>query len=217
MLVFGALAWLKLQFLCHAGETEVGGFGVSAADSLLHVEDFVTVRQTAGIAGVEFDDEAVADHFDRCVDGGIPPERCGRIWLHTHPGDSPNPSGTDEETFGRVFGKCDWAIMFIVSRTGRTYARLALSSGPVRQMLLPVTVDWSSWPAWVADEKGYLLTHLAAWRREYAENVVPVERIVYPGVLDDNERFGRPQCGFGDWFDWVDELQEVPVGEGVGL
>ena len=26
-LVFAPLAWLKLQFLCHAGPTEVGGFG----------------------------------------------------------------------------------------------------------------------------------------------------------------------------------------------
>ena len=37
-LVFSPLAWLKLQFLCHAGPTEVGGFGLSHADDLLYVE-----------------------------------------------------------------------------------------------------------------------------------------------------------------------------------
>ena len=44
-LTFAPWAWLKLQFFCHAGNTEIGGFGISAEDDPLHVEEFVTVRQ----------------------------------------------------------------------------------------------------------------------------------------------------------------------------
>jgi len=47
---------------------------------------------------VEFDDAAVADFFDEQVDQGRRPEEFSRIWLHTHPGASAQPSHTDEET-----------------------------------------------------------------------------------------------------------------------
>ena len=43
--MFSPLAWMKLQLFLHAGETEVGGFGVSAEDNVLYVHDFVTLRQ----------------------------------------------------------------------------------------------------------------------------------------------------------------------------
>src|SRR4051812_23373924 len=116
-LVFAPLAWLKLQWFCHAGGTEVGGFGVTAAHDPLLVEDFLTVRQRTSLVSVQFDDAAVADLFDRLVDRGLPPDRFARIWIHTHPGASPLPSVTDEDTFARSFGGCDWALMFVLSRT----------------------------------------------------------------------------------------------------
>src|SRR5947209_14095353 len=43
-------------------------------------------------------------------------EQFARLFMHTHPGNSPQPSATDEETFARVFGRCDWAVMFILAR-----------------------------------------------------------------------------------------------------
>src|SRR5258707_14409576 len=87
-LTFAPLAWLKLQFFCHAGDTEVGGFAITAADRPLYVEEFVTLAQETSPISVRFHDEAVADYFDRCVDRGLPPDRFARIWLHTHPGAS---------------------------------------------------------------------------------------------------------------------------------
>src|SRR5450755_3843707 len=152
-LLFAPLAWLKLQFFCHLGDAEIGGFGITSKDDLLYVEDFVTVRQQTSMATVAMDDLAVADFTDRCVDAGLPPQRFLRVWCHTHPGSSPLPSGTDEETFSRVFGPCDWAVMFIVSRTCETYARLSFHVGPHSAMQLPVSVDWSAWPAALADPK----------------------------------------------------------------
>jgi proteasome lid subunit RPN8/RPN11 len=172
-LVFSPLAWLKLQLLLHAGETEVAGFGVSGAEDLLYIEEFVTVAQSASAASVELDDAAVADYFDRCVDRGLPPQRCGRCWIHTHPGDSAQPSLTDERTFERAFGDCDWSIMCIISRTGRSYARLAFSAGPGAAVLLPVKVDWASWPQ-VLVERGAELGELAeGWIKKYLANIKP--------------------------------------------
>jgi hypothetical protein len=111
-------AWAKLFYLRDLGDTEVGGFGISAADDLLYVEDIQIVGQTCDMASVAFDDQSVADFFDRQVDAGLQPCRVGRIWTHTHPGSRPQPSMTDEETFARVFGRSDWAVMFILARGG---------------------------------------------------------------------------------------------------
>ncbi|MGB6919467.1 MAG: hypothetical protein WBF96_13240, partial [Phycisphaerae bacterium] len=77
-------------------DTEVGGFGVTDAKDPLLVQEFVTVEQRVTSVSVSFDDGAVADFFDSQVDAGRKPEQFGRIWLHTHPGDSPQPSVVDE-------------------------------------------------------------------------------------------------------------------------
>jgi len=87
-LTFSPLAWLKLQWFCHAGPTEIGGFGISSPKDFLYVEDFVTLRQRVCPVSVRFDDSAVADFFDQSVDRGLSPARCGRLWCHTHPGSS---------------------------------------------------------------------------------------------------------------------------------
>jgi proteasome lid subunit RPN8/RPN11 len=142
MLRFSSMAWAKLLFLRDAGDTEIGGFGISANDDLLLVEDIELVAQTCTWAHVEFDDEAVADFFDRQVDAGRRPEEFGRIWVHTHPGNSPEPSGTDEVTCARVFGRSEWALMFILARGGQTYARLRYNIGPDADIKLPFEVDY---------------------------------------------------------------------------
>src|SRR4051812_10086196 len=75
-LVLSPLAFLKLQLFLHAGDTEVGGFGVSRAGDPLYVEDFVTVVQETTYVTVAFDDAAVADYFDAMADAGRPPAEC---------------------------------------------------------------------------------------------------------------------------------------------
>ena len=57
-LMLSPLAFLKLQFFLHAGETEIGGFGVSRAYDLLYVDDFVSLPQAVSCVTVEFDDAA---------------------------------------------------------------------------------------------------------------------------------------------------------------
>lgn len=183
-LMFAPLAWLKLQFLCHAGPTEVAGFGLSAVDDPLYLEDVLLVRQQATAATVVFDDAAVADLFDAMTDAEVPPARFARVWLHTHPGASAEPSWTDEATFDRAFGGCDWAVMAILGRTGRTFARLRFSAGPGGSVRLRTAVDWTTWPAAATDPERPLSARMAAWAAEYAALVGTV-----PALPPDAVRF----------------------------
>ena len=167
---FTPYAWAKLLFLRDAGDAEVGGFGISSVEDLLLVEDICLVAQTCSVASVKFDDSEVADFFDRQVDMGRLPEEFGRIWIHTHPGDSPTPSSTDETTFARCFGRADWSVMFILACGGKTYARLQLSVGPGADVLLPVEVDFGC---------TFDGTDPESWQAEY-EALVTEERVFVP-------------------------------------
>jgi hypothetical protein len=162
VLRFSPTAWAKLLFFRDAGETEIGGFGITPTSDLLLVMDFVTVHQKAGTASIAFDDDAVADYFESQVDAGRRPEQFGRIWLHSHPGDSAQPSAVDEETFRRVFGRCEWAVMFVVSRSGKTHARLRFNAGPTAQVVIPVEVDYGC---------AFGPSDHDAWKAEYTSNV----------------------------------------------
>jgi hypothetical protein len=196
---FNPNAWAKLLCFRDLGDTEVGGFGISATDDLLYVEDVQLVRQVCTAASVAFDDQAVADFFDQQVDMGRRPETFGRVWLHTHPGNFAEPSMTDDETFCRVFGRTDWAVMFILARQGHSYARLRFNVGPGGEMTIPVTVDYS---------RPFAASDHAAWREEYAACVQSAD----PLWLAEHDPFLLPEAvavrepwDEDDWLlDWDD-------------
>ena len=143
---FTPMAWAKLLFLRDYGDTEVGAFGICPNHPLL-VEDIQLVQQRCTWATVAFNDESVADMFEDRVTGGLRPDQFARIWIHTHPGRCANPSFTDENTFERVFGSVDWAVMFIMACGGECYARMR-SAGELdadsQEALLDVEVDYSA-------------------------------------------------------------------------
>ena len=93
---FSPTAWAKLLYFRDKSDNEVGGFGITEADDLLCVREFITVKQEVTAVNVKFNDEAVADYFENQVDLGRKPEQFARIWLHSHPGSSPEPSIIDE-------------------------------------------------------------------------------------------------------------------------
>jgi hypothetical protein len=173
-------AWAKLLFLRDLGNTEVGGFGISAPDDLLLVEDICLIKQSCTEVTVRFDDQAVADFFDTQVDAGLAPRRFARIWVHTHPGKSSHPSRTDERTFQRCFGGSDWALMFILARGGQTYARLRINAGPGGELELPVKVDFTL---------GFPAAAHVAWEQEYRQ---AVQEDQYLPLLPSK----RPTLGF---------------------
>jgi hypothetical protein len=132
----------------------------------MFVQNIRLVKQQCTGATVAFDDEAVADFFDEQVDQGRHPANFGRIWLHTHPGHTAHPSGTDEETFARCFGRADWAVMFILASGGQTYAELRFNVGPT--CAVPVRVD-------VAFESPFPAADHLTWTEEYDRNVQAAE------------------------------------------
>ena len=105
-----------------------------------------------------------------------------RLWLHTHPGSSAQPSGTDEATFERVFGQCDWAVMFILARGGETYARLRFGVGPGAQVVIPVQVDFAvPFPA----------TDHQAWKLEYDQHVTEEHGSLLRHLSEEEVHFGN--------------------------
>lgn len=207
VLRFSPVAWAKLLYFRDRQETEVGGFAVTAATDLLKVEDFLTVKQNVTVASVSFDDHAVADFFEAQVDAGRKPEQFGRLWLHTHPGDSPKPSCTDEETFARVFGSCQWAIMFILARGGKNYARLRFNVGPGGSILIPVEVDFvtpfgaSQRDAWEVEYKANIGMTAWTWNLDAHE---PIGRNL--GVSAALDRVSAPD-------DWMEQLEAMEPAE----
>jgi len=197
---FSPTAWAKLLFFRDRDETEICGFGITEPDDLLYITDFITIRQDTTVASISLDDEAVADFFETQVDTGRKPEEFFRIWCHTHPGNSPTPSSTDEETFHRVFGRCDWAIMFIMAQDGRTYTRLRFNVGPAGQILIPVQVDYS---------RVFGPTDRDLWEAEYKANIKAL-KWSHDQVVD---RKDPDLGGYSLSQDILEQLQEMEPAE----
>ncbi|MHC4536928.1 MAG: hypothetical protein ACYS6K_23520 [Planctomycetota bacterium] len=163
---FSPTAWAKLLYCRDKSDNEVGGFGITEPDDLLFVKEFVTVKQEVTPVSVKFDDISVANYFEDQVDLARKPEQFARIWLHSHPGDSPEPSIIDEETFERVFGSCEWAVMFVVAQDNKTYAKLSFNVGPGGQVLIPVGIDYS---------QDFGASNRELWDTEYTANITAAE------------------------------------------
>jgi len=70
---------------------------------------------------------------------------------------------TDESTFARVFGTCDWAIMLIVAQNGSTFARLRFNAGPGGEVKIPVCVDYSY---------EFDAADFEVWKQQYKANLI---------------------------------------------
>jgi hypothetical protein len=182
----------------------VGGFGVTAEGDLLYVQDLVLVKQRCTPVSVCFEDESVADFFDRQCDRALRPEQFARVWVHTHPGECPLPSRTDEETFARVFGECEWAVMFILAEYGESYARLTFHTGPGGSLELTVKIDF---------EEPFAGSDRMAWDQEYQENVecekplrLAGRRDMWPRSLVKPER--QQDVAWDSWWEAEDELRQ---------
>jgi hypothetical protein len=158
-------------FLRDIGETEVGGFGISATDDLLMIQEFVLIPQICSAVTVSFADDAVAEFFDQQIDLGRRPQEFARVWIHTHPGDCAHPSSVDEETFSRVFGRSDWSVMAIVACGGETYARMQFQAGPGGSLRLPMDVDHAV---------AFSGSDHDVWTDEYLAAVHPISDLLFP-------------------------------------
>lgn len=200
---FSPTAWAKLLYFRDKSDNEVGGFGITEPDDLLFVKEFTTVKQEVSCVSVRFDDEAVADLFDMQVDLGRKPEQFARIWLHSHPGDSPAPSATDEETFQRVFGACQWAVMFVIAQNNNTHTRLSFNVGPGGHVLIPTEVDYSE------DFGG---SDRQLWDTEYAANIDAFDwRKQEP--CEQTAATGNELSGYALPCDFINEFEQMEPAE----
>jgi proteasome lid subunit RPN8/RPN11 len=157
------------------------------------INDIRLVEQDCTSVTVAFRDSAIADFFDEQVDAGQRPETFGRCWVHTHPGNCPFPSRTDEETFARVFGRADWAVMFIIARSGDTYARLRFNTGPGGEIELSTTIDYQA---------EFLASEREAWEQEFLKSVHDTTTV--SSHLMDADLFGYRDPWGEDWYDdWL--------------
>lgn len=200
---FSPTAWAKLLYFRDKSDNEIGGFGITETDDLLCVREFVTVKQQVTAVSVKFDDEAVANFFEDQVDLGRKPEQFARIWLHSHPGSSPQPSIIDEETFERVFGGCQWAVMFVVAQNNKTYTKLSFNVGPGGQVLIPVGIDYS---------QDFGPTNQELWDTEYASNVKTSEWLSSRTRKDDDST-RHDLNGYALPYDFVDEFEKMEPAE----
>lgn len=74
------------------------------------------------------DDDLADPPIDHPILGNLQPWQYLSIWIHTHPGNSPHPSSTDESTFTRFFGHCSHSVMFIMAQDLSCFCRLRLST-----------------------------------------------------------------------------------------
>ena len=196
---FSPTAWAKLLYFRDKTDNEVGGFGITQLDDLLFVIDFVTIKQEVTGVSVKFDDEAVADYFDAQVDLGRKPEQFARIWLHSHPGDSPEPSFIDEETFERVFGNCQWAVLFVVAQDNKTYAKLSFNVGPGGQVLVPTEIDYSH---------DFGPSNHELWDAEYAAHIKAVEWVT-KRPAEEKTLTREELCGYALPYDFLNEFEKM--------
>lgn len=181
-----------------ADELRTAGVGLTPRAAKSRRKPLTAGQQDCTPVTVAFRDEAVADFFDEQVDAGRQPESFGRCWLHTHPGDCPLPSATDEETFDRVFGRAEWAVMFIIARSGETYTRLRFNSGPGGDIELGVTIDY---------ESDFPASDRAAWSQEFADSVHDVATVDAKQRLSDP--FGYQDPWEEDWYhEWLQVTED---------
>lgn len=201
---FSPTAWAKLLYFRGKSDNEVGGFGITEPDDLLHVTEFITVKQEVTAVSVKFDDEAVADFFDNQVDLGRKPEQFARIWLHSHPGDSPEPSVTDEETFSRVFGGCQWAVMFIVAQDNKTYTKLSFSVGPSGQVLIPAEIDYC---------QDFGPSDHELWDAEYQANIKTTSWLGEFGSKGETAVVSNDLSSLALPYDFIEEFEKMEPAE----
>jgi len=162
-------------FMRDYGDTEVAGYGITDTEDPLLVTDFRLIKSRCTSCTFEFDPEDIADFLDEMLDDSLMPWQCSNILIHTHPGDSPNPSSIDEKNFKDAFSHPNWAIMFILAKGGKTSCRLKVNIGPGTITQLKTAIAWDSEFPGSSEEK---------WEEEYKLKVIP-ERMLVEGIDSD--------------------------------
>jgi hypothetical protein len=159
---FTPYAWQKLLYMLYKGDTEIGGFGILDEEDPSLINDFQLVKQKCSMCTVDMDSDGLADYLNEMVDNNIPPAQCFRVWIHTHPGDSPSPSRQDWTTFQELMDGHVWFAMLIIAQNQSTFGHIGFSAGPGGSCDVNLSIDWSV-PTEEAD--------FELWENEYKKYV----------------------------------------------
>jgi hypothetical protein len=195
-LTFSPLAWAKIRYLmAKAGKLEISGFGVSSDTDPLMVVDFYTVKQECSGMETEMDDTDLAVYMTNMAKAGIPPCRCMRIWIHSHPfaDDKPNPSGTDLKTLVEKTGAdSDWAVMVIMGQSA-PLVRLQMRNELIGNEPIVVELDYGiAWDMIAPAEV------VKGWDAEFDRNIKEANETAL--VVFDSEEGGWVHKGHGYGF-----------------
>ena len=183
----------------------------SLADGKIEVQDIVMLDQVNSSTYTEMTDEAMNKYYEEHFNKEEKIGEFGCVWLHTHPGDSCNPSSTDEETFKTTFGRHPWALMLILGKSGAMYGRIK-NNFPAIEQEVDVVIDWTQWES---------ILHPCDWAEQYVihvkeKQVEQCSRSGYSIGEHFDRSYGRTSKGrqWGQKKDWVDysTFEESPTG-----
>lgn len=210
---FTPYAYSKLIWMRDRGNTEVAGYCVTETKDPLLITDFCLIKQKCTAVTFDLDPNDIVDYMERMMDRGLPPWACVNILAHSHPGNSPNPSGVDEDNFKKAFSHPDWAIMLIIAQDDSMYCRLRLNVGPGVEKLLKVEVDFN---------QDFPASNHFEWDKEYKDKVskeTPIFRMT--GKESNSEYddiFGRQTWWDDENSKWVDfdKAQKAEIDKMAG-
>ena len=201
---FTPYAWAKLIYMRDKGKTEVAGYGITETKDPLLITNFILIKQECTSVSFDFNPEDGVEYMERMMDKGLMPWQYSNILIHTHPGDSPNPSGTDEDNFKGAFTHPHWAIMVIVADSGKTYCRLKLNVGPGVTKKLRVSIEYNVY---------FSGTDIESWEEEYKSNVTEINFLM-TGIENIKQYDHTHFSNQDDPMWWDEEKQEfIPLNE----
>lgn len=153
---FTPTAYAQILRVCQEAETEIGFWGITDPDNPLLIVGLHMPKQACTVASCSFDETGIGESVEELSKLGLHVSQYGRVWIHTHPGNSPNPSGKDEQTFSEDFKGKPFAVMMILAKGGQWYARAKWdgSNVPLLSREIDVSVCWdcefegSDWLEW---------------------------------------------------------------------
>lgn len=126
---------------------EISGQGISYSANRLYIDDFELVKQESSSVTTDFDDQGWLEFMHEMKTGrNLQPFQFLSVLVHTHPGFSTNPSGTDEKNWKDRIEKDqrDFYVMCIVSDGPESaHARLFMKEPVSLVTEIPVKIDWS--------------------------------------------------------------------------
>jgi hypothetical protein len=182
---FTAYAFAKMLYLREKGSTEISGFALTDENDPYLIIDFLLPKQECTGVTTEMTSEGIVELFDKLsgpakFNGlGLSPSRYGRIWIHTHPGFSSEPSGTDWSTFKGTFGDKEWSIMFVFSSEREATCMLQIQALPDAHFRIPWEISW---------EHPFAGTNYAEWDKEYDDKVTTHSYTYSPGSYSNYSR-----------------------------